>query len=630
LAISALLAVLALLGLAAPAPAAPAPCDFAAKDAASAGEGCARGWIDRNLKLNDIVVVGTHNSYKGALPPALMALVRAKAPDQADSIDYAHRSLSEQLDAGARQLELDVYYDPQGGRYADPAGPRAVGEGLDPARRAAFAGPGFKVMHIQDVDVFSTCVRLIDCLGAIRRWSLAHADHAPILLMFNAKTDDSPAPGGTKALAFDAAAFDALDAEVRSVFPPEALITPDDVQGPYPTLREAVLAGNWPTLGAARGKVLFAFDEPPETTAPYRGPRNSLKGRVFFVDADAASPVAAYMTINDPVQDAARIRQAVQQGFIVRTRADADTVEARTNATGRRVAALASGAQYVSTDYLWPDPRFPGGYQVRLPASAAALCNPVRAANRCGGAAIEQVSAPSNNDLGGDYLTPEATPDGVRVLPPPPRRGDPRAAADAAVFRATRKAEGGARWALATSDVNSDSFDHFACALGVKLTPGLAPITARLLDRASAAGVVDEAKQFYRIPRPYLSEPSTICEAKTAHLAANPDYPSGHAAGGWMEALILAELAPDRASDILARGRAFGESRLICGSHSLSAVQAGWMAGAAATAALHAQPAFRQDLEAARAELAKARAAAPPPDPAACRAEAAALAERAY
>jgi acid phosphatase (class A) len=97
-----------------------------------------------------------------------------------------------------------------------------------------------------------------------------------------------------------------------------------------------------------------------------------------------------------------------------------------------------------------------------------------------------------------------------------------------------------------------------------------------------------------------------------------------------MEALILAELAPDRAADILARGRAFGESRLICGSHSLSAVEAGWMAGAAATAALHAQPAFRQDLEAARAELLKARAAAPAPDPALCRAEAAALAERAY
>ena len=619
------LALLAELGLAAAASAAPARCDFAAKDAASAGEGCARAWIDRNLKLNDLAAVGTHNSYKAALPPAVMALVRAKGAEEAEGVDYAHRPLSEELDAGARQLEIDVYYDPEGGRYADPAGLRAAGEALDPARRAAFAGPGFKVMHIQDADVFSTCVRLVDCLGAIRRWSLAHPDHAPILLMFNAKTGDSPVAGGTGALAFDAGAFDALDAEIRSVFPPNALITPDDVQGTYATLREAVLAGNWPTLGAARGKVLFALDEPPEKTAAYRGARKSLEGRVFFVDADKSSPVAAYMTINDPVRDAGRIREAVQLGFLVRTRADADTVEARKNATDRRAAALASGAQYVSTDYLWPDPRFPGGYQVRLTAGAAALCNPIRAANRCSGTAIESVSPPSSA-----YLTPEATPDGVRVLPPPPTPGGSQAAADAEVFKETRKAEGGARWALATSDVETDAFDHFACALGAKLTRDLAPATARLLDRASAGGMVDQAKQFYRTPRPYLSGTSMICEAKTAHLAANPDYPSGHAAGGWMEALILAELAPDRATDILARGRAFGESRVICGSHSLSAVQAGWMAGAAATAALHAQPAFRQDLEAARAELPKARAAAPSPDPAACRAEAAALARRAY
>ncbi len=623
------LALLAQLSLVAAASAAPVKCDLAAKDVASAGasagDGCARAWLDRNLKLNDLTAVGTHNSYKTALPPAVMALVRAKAPDEAESIDYGHRPLSEQLDAGARQLEIDVYYDPEGGRYANPAGLRAAGEVLDPARRAAFAGPGFKVMHIQDLDVFSSCVRLVDCLGAIRRWSLAHPDHAPILLMFNAKTDDSPAPGGTRALAFDAKAFDALDAEVRSVFPPSALITPDDVQGAYPTLREAVLAGNWPRLGAARGKVLFALDEPLEKTAPYRGASNSLKGRVFFVDADKSSPVAAYMTINDPVGDAGRIREAVRLGFIVRTRADSGTVEARKNATGRRAAALASGAQFVSTDYLWPDSRFPGGYQVRLTAGAAAVCNPIRAANRCGGAAIESVSAPSR-----DYLTPEATPDGVRVLPPPPRPGGPQAAADAGVFVATRKAEGGARWALATSDVKTDAFDHFACALGAKLTRDLAPATARLLDGAGAGGVVDQAKYFYRTPRPYLSGTSKICEAKTAHLADNPDYPSGHAAGGWMEALILAELAPDRATDILARGRAFGESRLVCGSHSLSAVEAGWMAGAAATAALHAQPAFRQDLEAARAELPRARAAAPPPNPAACRAETAALAEPPY
>lgn len=620
-----ILAILVGLGLGAVRAAEPKACDLAAATVAKAGAGCTRAWMDHNLKLNDLLAVGTHNSYKTALPPAVMARVRAKDPHAGDFIDYDHRPLSEELDAGARQLEIDVYYDPDGGRYSDPAALRAAGVALDPARRAAFAEPGFKVMHIQDVDVMGACVRLIDCLGVIRRWSLAHPDHAPMLLMFNAKTGPSQVPGGVAALDFDAKAFDALDAEVRSVFPPRELITPDDVQGAYPTLREAVLAGAWPTLGAARGKVLFALDEGPEKVAVYRGARRSLEGRVFFVNTDEASPAAAYLTLNDPIGEAARIRRAVKQGFLVRTRADADTVEARANDPRKRAAALASGAQYVSTDYLWPDPRFAGGYQVRLPGEAAAICNPVRAGRRCAGAPIETAGAP-----GAGYLKPETTPDGVRILPPPPAAGSPQARADAEVFAMSRAAQGGPRWALATSDVDTEAFETFACALGARLAPDRAPATARVLARASSSGVVDAAKQFYGTQRPYLAHDGAVCQPKTEHLARNPDYPSGHTAGGWMEALILAELAPDRATEILARGRAFGESRAVCGAHSLSAVEAGFLAGAAVTAALHGEAGFRADMEAARAELAAARAAAPAPEPAACRAEARALAQRPF
>ncbi len=595
-------------------------CDLAASDADHAGAGCERAWIDHNLRLNDLVAVGTHNSYKQAVPDAVMALVRAAAPDRANELDYRHRPLSEQLDAGARQIEIDVYYDPQGGRFLHPAALRAAGVALDPARLAALAEPGFKVMHVQDLDVLSGCVTLRECLGIVRRWSIAHPDHVPIMLMFNAKADPSPVPGGVSALPFDTAAFDALDAEIRAVFPPRALITPDDVQATYPTLRDAVLHQAWPTLGEARGKVLFALDEEPDVVARYRAGRRSLAGRVFFINTDEASPAAAYLTLNDPVADAARIRRAVAAGFIVRTRADAGTAEARTNDTRRRAAALASGAQYVSTDYLWPEPHLHTDYRVRLPDDAAALCNPVRAAGRCGHTPIEPVMPPSR-----DYLSPEATPDGLRVLAPPPPAGGPVARADRDVFVATRRLAGSARWQVAMADVHSEAFDHFACALGVHLNAALAPALARLLDRAGTAGVVDPVKRYYQTLRPYLGSTAPICQPATAELAANGDYPSGHAAGGWMEALILAELAPDRATAILARGRAFGESRLVCGVHSRSAVEAGWLAGAAATAALHAVPAFRADLEVARAELPRARAAAPPADPAICRAEAAAL-----
>lgn len=370
-----------------------APCDLEAASADHAGASCQRAWMDANLRLNDLVMVGTHNSYKATMPAPLMALLMQGAPDRAGGLDYGHQSLDRQLDDGARQLEIDVYYDPEGGRFLDPRGLASAGLTLDAERRAAFAASGFKVMHIQDVDVLSNCTRLIDCLGLVRRWSLDHPDHAPLLLMFNTKTDASPLPQGVEALPFDVAAWDALDREVRSVFPADALITPDDVQGAYPTLREAVLADGWPTLGRSRGKVMFALDEGRQKTDAYRGARRSLEARAFFINTDEASPAAAYLTLNDPITDGARIRAAVEAGFIVRTRADADTAEARVNDVSRRDAALASGAQYISTDYMRPDVRFEGGYEARLPDEAAALCNPVRAAGRCGDVLVERIAS---------------------------------------------------------------------------------------------------------------------------------------------------------------------------------------------------------------------------------------------
>lgn len=327
---------------------------------------------DETLRLNDIAVIGTHNSYKLPMPAATMARVRAAAPAMADALDYGHRSLVAQLDAGARQLEIDVNYDPTGGHYA---------AGSNDARLAA---PGFKVLHIPGIDNSSSCVLLVECLRVIRHWSDAHPRHVPILLMFNAKEEQNAGRGGIDALRFDAAAYDALDAEIRSVMGPAKLVTPDDVQGDYPTLRDAVLANNWPTLKASRGKFLFALDESPEKVAVYRGDRRSLEGRVFFINTDEGSPAAAYLTLNDPVRDAARIRRAVTANYLVRTRADANTREARANDTAPRDAALAGGAHYVSTDYLWPDPRFAGGYRVAPPGGLIARCNPVRHPQPCG------------------------------------------------------------------------------------------------------------------------------------------------------------------------------------------------------------------------------------------------------
>jgi hypothetical protein len=322
------------------------------------------------IKMNDITAVGTHNSYKLPMPAETMAKVRKADPRMADALDYSHRPLAEQLDHGARQLEIDVNYDPTGGHYAAGSS--------DPDLKK----PGFKVLHIPGIDNASQCVLLTQCLRTIKSWSDAHPRHAPILLMFNAKDEQNAKRGGIDALPYDEAAYDALDAEIRSILPPEKLIVPDDVQGRYPTLRDAVRANNWPTLEKARGRFLFALDEPPAKVAVYRGKRKSLEGRVFFINTDEDSGAAAYLTLNDPIADRARITAAVKAGYLVRTRADANTAEARKNDTVPRDAALASGAQYVSTDYLWPDPRL-SSYSVPIRAEAPVRCNPVRRPAGC-------------------------------------------------------------------------------------------------------------------------------------------------------------------------------------------------------------------------------------------------------
>lgn len=219
--------------------------------------------------------------------------------------------------------------------------------------------------------------------------------------------------------------------------------------------------------------------------------------------------------------------------------------------------------------------------------------------------------------------------DGVRILSAPPAAGSPRDIADRAIFQATRALEGSPRWRIAQRDVENGPLSRYACALGVTLKASDVPILASLFDRAGAGFLVEPVKTHYARARPYADNDAPICQARTAALARSGDYPSGHAANGWLEALLLAELAPDRASEILARGRQAGESRVICGAHSASAVDGGWQAGAAASAVLHGSASFRQQLDLARVELARARATAPKVDPAACAIEAEVLA-RAY
>jgi hypothetical protein len=339
------------------------------------------------LKLNQIQVIGTHNSYHAGIAPSEAKLWQAKSPDVYRTLDYRHQALAQQLEGGVRQIELDIYADTAGGRFAHPAGPQLVAQAQLPADQpydtaGALAKPGFKVMHLQDIDYRSVCQPFKACLEEVRAWSHAHPNHIPVFILVETKRNSEE--GGiqlTPAEPFTPAVFDALDAEIRSVFSREELIVPDDVRGSYATLNQAVLAGNWPTLEAARGKVIFLMDQ-PWAGPMYLDGHPSLRGRIVFTNAAPGTPDAAFIECNDG--PAETIAGLVRQGYLVRTRSDSDTSEARANDTRRRDAMLESGAQIVSTDYPSSEPaQWEGHYTVSLPGNAAVRCNPVNAPTAC-------------------------------------------------------------------------------------------------------------------------------------------------------------------------------------------------------------------------------------------------------
>lgn len=332
-------------------------------------------------------VLGTHNSYKRWPLPELIDLLDEHRDGWARDISYEHKPLSEQLEGlNIRQFELDVFADPAGGLYADPAGARLVDDPAVAQNQTLLQQPGLKVLHSQDIDYRSTCVTLVLCLQEIRDWSLANPTHLPIMVMIEFKDGARPDWGPVEYVVpviFDQALLLDADKEIWQVFDRDHVITPDDVRGDYVTLEQAVLENGWPTLSASRGKILFAMDNTGRHREEYLAGAPVLENRALFVSAEPGHPAAAFIKMNDALADHARIREYVALNYLVRTRSDVPTDEARTGDTTRQTLALESGAQFVSTDYVEPSP-FGSGYQVVLPDSnGVARCNPVSAPSRC-------------------------------------------------------------------------------------------------------------------------------------------------------------------------------------------------------------------------------------------------------
>lgn len=382
--------------------------------------------LDKTLRLNQIQVIGTHNSYhrEVSLPERAIfpEIMRAVDPE-AENYYYSHASVTDQLEEQrVRSFEFDVYADSRGGLFADPLIRRRANFSDDDEKKhydlpaETMRRPGTKVLHVADADVGTICHTLEQCLREVRAWSRSRRGRhvpIPILLEFKMTEAGMEDAGGAKAEPWTTEALDRVDAEIRSVFGADELITPDDIRRQAQdasgkvkmTLEEAVLAfdrgGGWPNLRSSRGKVFFVMDNEPthpiQIRDPYRaGGRTNLEGRVIFTNSVPGEPDAAFIKRNDPLSGDNRkqIQDLVSRGYFVRTRADEPIQTILRNETDAREAALVSGAQIVSTD--WPAvgmaSRYNSDYAVMLPARRVARCNPVNAPKGCDDDVLESAT----------------------------------------------------------------------------------------------------------------------------------------------------------------------------------------------------------------------------------------------
>ena len=364
-------------------------------------------------RLNQIQVIGTHNSYSQPADPRVFQVMSPRLQPMLDAmmqrmpedmrrkmedehpnplaanlegaLEYRFPSLDTQLRAGLRSLELDLNVDHDGGRFLAPLSYRLLRAGgekdLAPLHTDALREPGLKVLHMADVDFRSSCPTFRICLRQLREWSDDNPGHTPVFILLEPKFSNLAAalPDATQVAPFDARAFDEMEAALGEIIGRERLIVPDQVRGGHATLEAGALAGNWPTLSQARGKFVFLMIVPGlnmATFAPYLEGHPSLEGRLAFVQGEPGMPHAAFLMIDNAITQASRIPELVRKGYLVRSRADIDTGEARKNDVRRRDAALASGAQIISTDYPFAPNIFGNAYEVK-PFAESWRANPV-------------------------------------------------------------------------------------------------------------------------------------------------------------------------------------------------------------------------------------------------------------
>lgn len=357
--------------------------------------------VSDTVSINDIQLLGTHNSYSKPIDSSVLKLAgkiiepmkanyvksmpdemkkryKENHPNQvsfAEGLSYAHPNFLSQLNNGIRSFEIDVYRDTIGGLFSKPAVIDLLEQqGIDeylPLDTLGLSKPGLKVLHIPDIDYRTHYTTFQNALVDLNNWSDKHPNHVPIVVFIEAKSSGIPIfENSTKVIPFDKKGFEDLDREIVQVIHKEKIITPDLVRGNYSTLKEAVLADNWPSLASSKGKFMFLLL--PSTAGignqnDYVRNHLNLENRICFVQSEPKDDYAAFILRDNAIQRKREIKALVKQGFFVRTRSDIETYEAKVDDYTRAKAAFESNAQIISTDYFLEENNYGTDYKVELP-----------------------------------------------------------------------------------------------------------------------------------------------------------------------------------------------------------------------------------------------------------------------
>lgn len=306
------------------------------------------GLSDEKPRMNQIQVIGTHNSYHIAPDPSMMEALLS-LDKRVREWQYTHDPLDVQLTEGLRSFELDLHPSDQ----------------------------GYKILHVPLVDEGTHCLFFKDCLAVMLAWSQAHPEHVPVSVLLEFKLEEAILSGET-VCDDPVTLIEALQNEILESMPEEKLLTPRTIHSGQGSLREVLEKEGWPHLERMLGKFFFILHD----KEALRNACESLSEEtILFVNSSPDRSDGAVIVVDDPFnQD---IPQLLEKNMIVRVRADSGLRVDSPRALHKRDQALASGAHIVSTDFPCKKETREEGYCVSFPDKLPARSNPVTGTEAC-------------------------------------------------------------------------------------------------------------------------------------------------------------------------------------------------------------------------------------------------------